>query len=779
MKNYIDLKQRILQKLYSHLNEEQRKAVFRVEGPLLILAGAGSGKTTVVVNRIAYLLRFGNAYHASTPPVHIGEDDLQFLRDYLDDKVKDEDRLTRLLSSGAPRPYNVLAITFTNKAAGELKERLSRALGEEIAADVNAATFHSICARILRINIERLGYSKDFTIYDGDDQQRVVRDILKSLGWDDKMFPARSVLAAISSAKDRFDTPDDMKNDAGNNVQAIRYATIYAEYEQKLKSANAIDFDDIIILTVKLLQAHPDLLERYRNRFKYVSVDEYQDTNMSQYRLVELLCSEHKNVCVVGDDDQSIYRFRGATIENILNFEERYPTATVIRLEQNYRSTKVILQGANEVIKKNTGRKGKELWTEGADGAPILHYISNDERGEAAALAEMILSDVAEGGKHSDHAVLYRMNAMSNAVEQALSQRGIPYRVIGGTRFFDRKEVKDALAYLQLINNHNDLLRLMRIISQPKRGVAEGTMAVVTGLSASEGKTVIDIMLHADEYPQLSAKKKPLKDFAEFITDMTNSLRSVSLGELFEQTMSRSGYLDYLLLDPPTAATRTENIGELHSNIMRYEQETEDATLSGFLEEIALYTDLDNYDENADTAVLMTLHAAKGLEFKNVYIVAMEEGLFPSSRSTANLTDLEEERRLAYVGITRAKEKLHIFTAKRRMLFGQTQYFKQSRFLGEIPTELIKVESAQPISPPKANTPAPAARKPIGSTATLPKPKQETKFSVGERVSHRVFGEGTILAISPMGGDSLLEVAFEKVGTKRIMANYAPLKPIS
>lgn len=776
---FLSLRKQILEKRFERMNDMQRRAVLKVNGPLLILAGAGSGKTTVVVNRIANLLLFGDAFYSTQIPEGLTLEDITFLEQSLKEQVKDEERLIRLLAVSPPKPWQILAITFTNKAAGELRERLALMLGEETARDITAATFHSACVRILRSEISYLGYDRGFTIYDSDDQQRLVKDCLKQLNLDDKTFPPKMVIAKISESKDLLESPAMLEARAKGNLHLEKIATIYGLYQKKLKESNALDFDDIITLTVRLFLENPEVLKKYQHRFRYISVDEYQDTNRSQYRLISLLAQGHKNLCVVGDDDQSIYRFRGATIENILSFEEQYEGCTVIRLEQNYRSTGRILDAANAVIRHNQGRKGKNLWTASGQGEDIVVHTAYDERDEARAVADYILEHVRSGGKFSDNAVLYRLNAISNSVEHAFRNASIPYRIIGGTRFYDRKEIKDAIAYLSVVNNPADTLRLRRIINEPKRGIGDATLDMVEEIATMLGINHFEVISTADRYPPIQRRAKGLMEFASLIQEMQSLTDTMPMAEMFEELMVRSGYYASLKLDKTSEETRMENLQELKSNMLRYEQETEEPTLAGFLEEVSLYTDLDNYDQDADSVVMMTLHAAKGLEFDNVYIVAFEEGIFPGMRSIGNPEDLEEERRLAYVGITRAKKRLYLMTAGMRMLFGRTQPFRPSRFVEEVPKELTNLQGRRPAAH-NAAAKAHTIEKPNSfssgfSTAPKADLKSDFSFNIGDRVRHKVFGGGIILGITPMGGDHMVEIAFDKVGTKKIMAAFAKL----
>ena len=781
---YKALKRRILEKQFFRMNKEQLEAVFRVKGALLILAGAGSGKTTVLVNRIAYLVRFGNAYHSEYIPPHLTEEDMVFLRQAAGGGEAPAERLAALLADEPPKPWNVLAITFTNKAANELKDRLEKSLGP-VALDITAATFHSACVRILRREIERLGYSRSFTIYDADDSLKVVKESMKALNMEEKLFPPKLVLNAISRAKDALEGPAQMMRQAGSDYRMGSIAKVYEKYQSTLKSADAVDFDDIIVLTVQLLEQFPQVLSYYQNRYRYIMVDEYQDTNHAQYRLVSLLAAGHGNLCVVGDDDQSIYKFRGATIENILRFEEQFAQARVIRLEQNYRSTKRILDAANGVIANNTARKGKNLWTGNDEGEKICLYRAQDERGEAQFITEEINTHVAAGDPYSSHAVLYRMNAQSGEIEKALVKAGIPYKIVGGLRFYDRKEIKDLIAYLSVLNNPSDTVRLTRIINEPKRGIGEATVAAVLELSAQTGTPPLGIMADADQYQKLQRRAAPLKSFADMMQGLIEKALEEPLEILLDAVLDDTGYLSMLQLQGFEGQTRIENIDELRSSIIKFSQESPEGTLADFLEEVALYTDLDRTDLQEDSVTLMTVHAAKGLEFSYVFLAGCEEGIFPGRMSMNSPDEIEEERRLAYVAITRATKKLYLTQAAQRMLFGQTAWNKTSRFAKEIPESLV--ESID-LSVPQKRWDG-EARKPqipegmvrVGGLSALSggaQAKDAVPLRPGDTVSHKVFGKGTVLSASPMANDLLVEVSFQKVGTKKLMANFAKLRKL-
>ncbi len=789
---FLEIRRKILDKRFSHLNPMQRKAVYQIDGPVLILAGAGSGKTTVVVNRIANMLRYGDAYNSDKIYGQVTQDQLDFLQAYLDGIHDDEPAVADMISIGRVKPWNVLSITFTNKAAGELKERLEKMLGED-AAYLQASTFHSCCVRILRREIEKLGYASSFTIYDTDDSLRVIKECMKNLRLDEKSFPPKAMLNAIGRAKDQMIYPADYLANYGADYRQKTIAQIYEAYQTALKKADAVDFDDIISLTVTLFEKFPDVLEHYQEKYRYIMVDEYQDTNYAQYRLISLLASKYRNLCVVGDDDQSIYKFRGATIENILNFEEQFQDTLVIRLEQNYRSTEKILNAANHVIENNTHRKGKNLWTEKKGGEKITVYRAQDDFGEAQFITATIMDNVLKGRKYSDHAILYRMNAQSNNLESHLLKGGIPYRMVGGLRFYERKEIKDLIAYLSVINNPSDTLRLRRIVNEPKRGIGEATMATAVQISQAVDVSLFEVLEHAGDFPTLARKSSALMQFAQMIRNLMQKEQELSLEEFFRAVLEDTGYLRYLELMGDEGVTRIENVNELTTNIIKYEESTDEPSLSGFLEEVALFTDLDNYDTSADAVTLMTMHAAKGLEFPFVFIPGMEEGIFPGMQSMYNPEEVEEERRLAYVGITRAKEKLYLTSSATRMIFGSTVRNRPSRFIGEIPQDLTDVtdETVRVFQNTDAATVDKKAQRKMdismsrsigiaqGKKRASASANSAITFSKGDTVSHSVFGTGIVLSAKPMGNDTLLEIAFDKVGTKKIMANFAKIKLVN
>lgn len=784
MSEFQTLKRRALEKFFSRMNPEQQKAVFKIKGPLLILAGAGSGKTTVLVNRIANMIYFGNAYNSETGDNFVTEEELQFLRDYIDGKTDDSPRLADIVSCECIKPWSILAITFTNKAAGELKERITNMLGEA-GQGLTAATFHSACVRILRREGDRLGFTSNFTIYDTDDSRRTVKAILSDMDISEKMFPPKSILNEISHSKDNMMSPEEFISNACGDYRLLTIGKVYKRYQDTLLHSNAMDFDDIICHTVKLFEENPDVLDHYQNLYKYIMVDEYQDTNKAQFKLVSLLSRKFNNLCVVGDDDQSIYKFRGATIENILNFEEEFscdPATDVIKLEQNYRSTQNILTCANVLIQNNQGRKGKNLWTSCGDGEKVTVYKSVNERGEAKFIAEKILENVENGGKYSDHAILYRMNAQSNAIEQAMIQSGIPYRIFGGPKFYDRKEIKDVLAYLQIINNHADILRFKRIVNEPKRGIGDATVSVVEQIVSDLGEDPITVLRQSDEYAPLAKKSKALMSFAQMIDELTEISEEITLPELLDEIVEKTGYGDYLKTQGIEGEGRMDNIQELKSTMAKYEEETEEPSLAGFLEEISLYTDIDTLDDG-DYAVMMTMHAAKGLEFPVVFVVGMEDNIFPSARSMDSEADLEEERRLAYVAITRAKKKLYVSYAGERMLYGRTDRNRISRFVKELPKENIEKDEqaglsslshSQGFEPPK-NVSLSQQISMFKSAQGETGKKPTVSYSAGDRINHRVFGDGTVLKATPMSNDTLLEIAFDTKGTKKVMANYAKI----
>ena len=695
------LRDTYIEKQFGRLNDMQREAVFTTNGPLLILAGAGSGKTTVLVNRIANLIRFGSAHGSRWTPREVTEDDVKALRTAIMTGTDAPSWLDGMLRKDAVRSWNVMAITFTNKAAGELKERLRRMLGGEEGDEVFASTFHSACVRILRRWAEEIGYPRSFTIYDSDDSQRVMKTVYKELSVDDKFFPVKSAINQMSRWKDQLISPEEALKTPARDTKGALAAKVYAAYEKKLKEAGAFDFDDLIYQTVILLSEHEDVREFYQNKYKYLLVDEYQDTSVAQFRLVSLLTGPEKNICVVGDDDQSIYRFRGATIENILNFERIYKGTRTIRLEQNYRSTSNILNAANCVIQHNTERKGKTLWTKNGEGDKVQVYTAENEQDEASHIADVIGQHLKEGGHLADHAILYRMNAQSAPIESYFTRAGIPHKIVGGQRFNDRKEVKDIHSYMSIVANPRDDVRLRRIINEPARKIGATTIEVIADLAAQQGISMLDVISHADQYAKLSRAIAPLFKFWDIYQKLQESLETKTLDEFASDVIEITGYRAMLEADAAKghedAADRLQNLGQLVNNVKSYcDQHGEEASLEGYLEDIALISDIDSYNESADQVVLMTIHSAKGLEFPYVFLIGMEEGVFPSEMSKYSEADLEEERRLAYVGITRAKKELYISNSVTRMLYGRTQRNEPSRFLREIEPEYIE-ETRSPV----------------------------------------------------------------------------------
>lgn len=861
---YLALRDRYIESRFAGLNPVQREAVFCTEGPLLILAGAGSGKTTVLVNRIANIIRFGAAHGSRELPRPVTDADLQALREAVA-AGRDLLREAACLAVRPARPWNVLAITFTNKAAGELKERLRAMLGDTVGGDVNASTFHSACVRILRRDAERIGFPKSFTIYDSDDQQRVLKQIYKDKMIDDKFLPVKSAAAQISAYKDKLLSAEDIAAEVPRDTKAALISKIYTAYAGRLKTAGAMDFDDLIFHTVQLLQNDAEAREYYQKKFRYVVVDEYQDTSVAQFHLVRLLAGGFNNVCVVGDDDQSIYKFRGATIENILNFEQVFPGARTIRLEQNYRSTSNILNAANSVIRNNSGRKGKTLWTQNGEGEQIHHYTAASEQDEASHIADIIGENLRAGARLRDHAVLYRMNAQSNPIETYFARAGIPYRIVGGQRFFDRKEVKDINSYLAVIVNPRDDVRLRRIINEPSRKIGATTIERIGELAAAAGVPMLQIIANVRQYPELQRAGAALERFYEMYRALCELSVTMPLDEFAGEVIQKTGYEAMLKAQKEEGEARLENLGQLVNSVKTYaDQNGEDATLAGFLEEVALISDLDSYDEDADSVTMMTIHSAKGLEFPYVFVVGMEDGIFPGDMARYSEEDMEEERRLCYVAITRAKKELYLSTSRSRLIFGQTKRNPPSCFLEEIEPDLLEEtqspelaygggfgagygsystgvpggrsgysgasrgylnseynarprggfgggyssgfasgghesprfdggrhtvrsagfgagystgvnrHSGAPAAPAGAGTSTLT-----GASAAAPKKQQAVQYAAGDVVEHCVFGRGTVLKATPIAGDCIVEIQFDRVGVKKTMANYAPLKKLS
>lgn len=788
------LRRAVLEKDFARMNDRQKQAVFTVNGPLLILAGAGSGKTTVLINRIANILRYGDAYNSTYLRDDLDENDIAACKAYIENGMPLTTETQEHLSVSACAPWRIMAITFTNKAAGELKDRLCAMLGET-ANDIWASTFHSTCARILRRDGERIGYSSHFTVYDTDDQRRLMKSILKELDISEKNITPKSILNEISRAKDSLISPAEYALTVGDDFRLKIISRAYTTYQKRLEDADAMDFDDLINKVVELFKKCPDVLEYYQNRFRYLMVDEYQDTNHAQYTFVRMLAEKSGNLCVVGDDDQSIYKFRGATIENILSFENTFQNATVIRLEQNYRSTQNILDAANAVIEHNTERKGKTLWTQNGTGAMIHLHTAENETDEAERITKIILDGVAAGRKFSDYAVLYRMNSQSLTFERNFAKSGVPHRIIGGTRFYERREIREMIAYLSVINNPSDEMRLRRIINTPKRSIGDRSVEVAAQIGQQTGETLFEVVSHAKDYPALSRAANKMTLFAAQMQGLIelNNDEEVTLGELYDELVERIDYLSFLKTDDPESAEdRAANVQELASNLRRFEEENPEGTLSDFLEEVSLITDIDNYDNNADSVVLMTVHSAKGLEFPVVFLPGMEENIFPGMASVYVPSEVEEERRLAYVAITRAKEELYIFHAESRMIFGMTNRNRVSRFVEEIPEALVEHTrsrdySARPVSMPSFGGAKPFGEAPKTKTVAeaggfTPKPRVKPApagtYRVGDTVLHKAFGTGLIVSATPMANDTLLEVAFDKVGTKKLFANFARLTKV-
>lgn len=771
-----ELRDKIILKEFWRMNDMQLKAVLSVDGPLLILAGAGSGKTTVLVNRIANIMKFGKAYKSDKIYAQVDENTLSLMEKYYEGDESVYESIKGVLAVDTPKPWEILAFTFTNKAANEFKERLALRIGEP-ANDIWAGTFHSVCVRILRRNAELLGFSKHFTIYDTDDSKRVIKECQRLLNIDDKFLPHKSILAEISRAKDSLISAQEYSEQYAGNYRERQVAQCYVKYQNLLKNSDAMDFDDIIFYTVKLLSENSEVRDYYQSKFKYVLVDEYQDTNHAQFVLTKLLSQGYNNICVVGDDDQSIYKFRGATIENILSFENNFENAEVIRLEQNYRSTQNILDGANAVIANNEQRKGKELWTSNGEGEKIQLNTLDDEFSEGKFICDEIMRLMGEGRKFSDFAVLYRMNSMSNSVERSLVRSGIPYRIIGGHKFYERMEIKDALAYLSVIANHDDNLRFERIINVPKRGIGAVTVSAAKEIADALSVSLFTVFETADEYEKLKRSAPKMMEFARLISGFSDLLERESPSSVFLSMLDETGYKQSLAADREHLEDRLMNLDELNSNLIKFKEENPEGELSDFLEEVALMTDIDNYNSESDTVVLMTLHSSKGLEFPVVFIPGLEEGIFPGIQSMYDPSEIEEERRLAYVGITRAKEKLYLLNTRSRMVFGSTKFNPPSRFLTELPPDCCH-SLVKPSKPVRRQNDYKQPEKKINRGFTLgEKTKSEREnFIIGEEVVHRVFGKGMIVSLKPMGNDILMEIAFEKVGTKKIMANMGAVK---
>ncbi|MBO5355308.1 MAG: UvrD-helicase domain-containing protein [Clostridia bacterium] len=793
---YLAAKRGLFDLYYASLNEQQREAIYHICDPLLILAGAGSGKTTVLVRRIAYIIRYGNAYHFNGVPTGLSEAHVASLEAALRSAPAKEE-LEGILGEFAVDPcppWRVLAITFTNKAANEIKARLAAAFPDDpdLPSSIWAGTFHSICMRILRRYSTEAGLREGFTVYDTDDQKKALKAVMTSLNIDEKILNPKRVLKEISRAKDRLISPENFLLEAGNEYPMPLIEKIYAGYQKRLAESNALDFDDIIVRTVELLRTHEDILRSYQNQFRFVSVDEYQDTNQAQFRLTELLSGGHRNLMVVGDDDQSIYKFRGATIENIRQFTKVFHPATLIRLEQNYRSTQSILDAANAVISHNTKDDAmrKTLFTDRGMGSKIRVLIPEHQNAEARAILDIIQKTVAANECHyRDFAVLFRTNAQSNALENAFVRSAVPYRMLGGVRFSDRKEIRDLVAYLQLIENHSDKERLLRIVNEPKRAIGDRTLAAIEEIADNEEYSMFQVMEKADQYIALSRVASKLKTFTELINELTELLPTMDLDAFVDEVLDRTGYRQMIRDMGPEEADRLDNLQEFISNVKGYMDSVETPSLSEFLQETALVADVDRYDDSADAVVLMTIHSAKGLEFPRVFLPGFEEGIFPGLQTVmAGPEEIEEERRLAYVAITRAKDRLYILHAKSRLLYGHTSCNPASRFLAEIPERLLDIQRDTTPSTPvmggrgytqtrPANQFTARDRITVGRPTPQPSAQREV-LATGDRVQHMLLGEGTILSVTKMGADMLYEIAFDTKGTKKLMATYAKLKKL-
>ncbi len=816
-KEYTALKRELFDIKYSFLNDMQRRSVYKINGPLLILAGAGSGKTTVLVNRLAYMVKYGDAYLTDYVPTDADAATLEEMRRARSLRGAALDEFLTRFSISPPAPWRVMAITFTNKAANEIKDRISKAFDGDtsFSSDIWSGTFHSICMRFLRRYADVLGYPRDFGICDADDAKKLATDCMKDLKIDSKQFPVKGILRAISSEKDKLHTPAECRESAGGDAYLKTVSAVYSLYQKRLAASSLMDFDDIIMQTVALFEDNPDILSEVQNRFRYISIDEYQDTNEAQFRLVTLLAGGYKNIMVVGDDDQSIYKFRGATIKNIMNFDTVYPNAEVIKLEQNYRSTKTILDAANAVIKNNSERRGKNLWTDRGSGEAISVSKLSNQLEEARFISDKISKMKSSGSyDYRDVAVLYRTNAQSRSIEQAFAKAGIPYRMLGSLRFFDRQEIKDILAYISVVNNPSDSLRLKRIINVPRRGIGDKSIEAAEIIADSGGVTLLEVMRHAESHKAIpTSAAKNMESLAKLIDSARE--KNLSVSALIEEISVSTGYMTMLIRAGESEKDRIENIGELISTARQYEDSNPNADLSGFLEDVALVSDVDRYDESANAVVLMTIHSAKGLEFPVVFLPGMEEGLFPGIQSIINPSEIEEERRLAYVAITRAKKELYITSAYERMINGSTQYNRLSRFVNEIPSELCRVDGigSQAGGFGLASSLGDSARfktsygkgaggyeredrkytynghngyngasprKNAVQRTTTARGAQSAiiKYDVGDRVRHSTFGEGSVVSAKPMGQDILYEINFDRVGVKKLMATYARLTKI-
>ena len=806
---FIELRKRYIESQYSRLNKEQLQAALTGKGAVLVLAGAGSGKTTVIVNRINNLLRFGDAYESQELWPDPTDGDVAELEQLIKNGGRPSDDLARMLKTGNIRPWNILAITFTNKAAAQLKERIVTAVGED-GNDVFASTFHSACVRFLRRDAQRLGWPQNFTIYDTDDSERVIKDICKDLGVNDKYYPVRMLASKFSSIKDHMMTADEYRNSNRYDSQTDTILDVYERYQKKLKDAGAFDFDDLIYFTVRLLEQNEDVREYYHNRFKYIMVDEYQDTSHAQYRLVKLLANDDNNVFAVGDDDQSIYSFRGANIENILRFEKDFAPAKVIRLEQNYRSTSNILNCANSVIRNNSQRKGKELWTNASDGEKVEIRLCDDEVSEAAFVAQELMKHNKKGIPFSAHAVLYRTNAQSNAFETYFMRTGVPYKIVGALRFYDRAEIKDVMSYMAIVSQPSDDLRLKRIINRPSRKLGSTTVDNIEQIASGLGISMMEVMANASDFPALSRALPAIRNFMDMYKKLCDAYAELRLGDFTDRMLDLTGYREMLSEPGSENESRLENVNEFLSTVRLYENDNPEGDLAAFLEELALYSNMDDYDENADRVSLMTIHSAKGLEFDYVYLAGMEEGIFPSERSTRD-GDIEEERRLAYVGMTRARKELHMTHAGIRMLYGYSRRNPASRFLEEVDRRYITevgeerkksyldndyaransfgnfytnslsgdgyAQRGQQNQQHRQSRPE-ELRSHISTVPLRNSASDDVTYAPGDIVEHRMFGRGTVISVTRVGNDSLVDIKFDRVGRKKAMAKYAPMKKL-
>lgn len=784
----LSLKRNAFDVYYSHLNDMQRKAVYTVNGPLLVLAGAGTGKTTVLTTRISHILNFGDAYGSEDIPDDLTENDINILRSPADASKEALFSALSKFRKDAPAPYNVLAITFTNKAADEMKSRMAELLPDDFS-EMWVGTFHSVCVRILRACAGYVGHSGNFTIYDADDSKKLISECMKQLNIDDRYLPLNSVIRRISGAKNSLTDPVAFAEENSGDLRDSQIATIYELYQHELEKNNAFDFDDLIMYTVRLLTEHEEICDKYSSKFKYISVDEYQDTNLAQSKLIRLLATVHRNIMAVGDDDQSIYRFRGATIRNILNFDKAFKDCSIIKLERNYRSTSNILGAANSVIRNNMSRRGKELYTE-TDGGNKVHIRRvADQENEARFIINCVREGITKYGRsYSDYAILYRMNAQANAIQTAFSRSGIPFRIIGGRRFYEKKEIRDMIAYLTVINNPTDDLRLLRIINEPKRKIGESTIDAVRSIAEEKETDLFRVMAYSHDEPSLCKVCGKLEKFASMIIGLKSIADTVPLPELLDRILDESGYREMLLnSDDEADRERLENIEELKSSMLKYGIENEDATLEGFLQSISLITDVDNYDESANAVVMMTIHSAKGLEFPTVFLPGMEEGVFPGQQSFNDPDEIEEERRLAYVAITRAKEELYLIHCSERLMFGKTSFNPISRFASEISPEFTDaivnkrpniIEQMQANNPKRRHLLSSEILKDSSELGNVGKTHGYETFVEGERVRHMTFGAGTVLSVIPMGADTMYEINFDLHGRKRLMATYAKLSGI-